>query len=342
MKITVGILSGGKSSRMGKDKASLLYNNKSFLYNMIKKFQNYPIIISNNDSNLDIKGYKIVRDKYREIGPISGILEILKASKTEYVFIIPVDMQLMDCDLIEYLYTYISPKNKIICIEDKQIHPLAALYSKSLIPILEKMIQSENYRLMDILKNEYSKIVPLKYSKFSPDILFNINYPWQYKNLIKNNIISISGTKNSGKTTFISKIIRKLSAEGYKIKYIKHDGHDFDLNESRDSNIAFKSGAISSIVFSDFKYQLVESSKKQIQEFLKDSIDYDLVIIEGLKNSDIDKFEVIRSENSSEIVSKNPIGIITDKKLNFNHKNIFDLNNEEEFIVYLKSYYLLK
>lgn len=44
----------------------------------------------------------------------------------------------------------------------------------------------------------------------------------------KQKIIAISGVKNSGKTTLITRLIPHLKDRGIKIAVIKHDGHDFE------------------------------------------------------------------------------------------------------------------
>lgn len=342
MDLTIGILSGGKSTRMGADKAKLLYKNKTFLENLVDEFKCYPIIISNNNPDTDIAGYKIVRDKYENIGPISGILEILKEAETENVFIVGVDMQFMTLEVAEFLSTYMSTENRIITFEDNgKLNPLGSIYPKNIIPVLEERISNQEYKLMDLLYDEDAKKVPLKYSKFNSIILSNINYPSQYKKLLDDNIICICGRKNSGKTTFISNVINLLSTEGYKIKYIKHDGHDFTLDEDRDSNIAFLNGAITTVVYSDYKYQIVEKPSKSVEYFLKDSREYDLVIIEGLKDSNFNKYEIVRKGNSNEIISSGHLkGIITDLEKKQFDVETFDLNDASKFVEYLKKEYL--
>ena len=44
-------------------------------------------------------------------------------------------------------------------------------------------------------------------------------------------LLAISGCKNSGKTTLITKLIPKFCEKGYKVATIKHDGHDFQGDE---------------------------------------------------------------------------------------------------------------
>ncbi len=43
-------------------------------------------------------------------------------------------------------------------------------------------------------------------------------------------VVAISGVKNSGKMTFIEKLIPILKKAEYKVGTIKHDGHDFDCD----------------------------------------------------------------------------------------------------------------
>ncbi len=49
-------------------------------------------------------------------------------------------------------------------------------------------------------------------------------------------VAAVSGVKNSGKTTFLEKLIPVLTARGYQVAVIKHDGHEFEADvEGRDT-----------------------------------------------------------------------------------------------------------
>lgn len=41
---------------------------------------------------------------------------------------------------------------------------------------------------------------------------------------------AVSGVKNSGKTTLITKLLPILTGRGLKVATIKHDGHDFQTD----------------------------------------------------------------------------------------------------------------
>jgi len=44
-------------------------------------------------------------------------------------------------------------------------------------------------------------------------------------------VISVVGKSNSGKTTYLEKLIRELKNRDYKIAIIKHDVHGFDMDK---------------------------------------------------------------------------------------------------------------
>lgn len=344
MNIGIGILAGGKSSRMGVDKSQLIYKNNTFLNNLIEEFKEFKTIVSiNKKIDLNNKNITLVEDEYKNIGPIGGILEILKASDQKYNFIVGVDMQNVNLEIMEYIYQFISSDYNIYSIKTSEgLNPLGAIYSKDLIPELEKRILNGDYKLMNLLREDYSKIIDLKYTSFRDELYYNINNKNDYSKLTKNNIISICGRKNSGKTTFICKLVSELKNKGYSIGVIKHDGHDFTLENNTDTGKYYNSGANSIGIFSNNKYMLLENKNINIFKIIDEFSDMDLIIIEGLKNSDFHKFEVIRNENSKDKICKKPLkGIITNiVDFKDESENIFDLNDVEKFSEYIVRNYI--
>ena len=57
-------------------------------------------------------------------------------------------------------------------------------------------------------------------------------------------LFAVSGVKNSGKTTLITKLIPIFVKYGLKVASVKHDGHDFDADvPGTDSYRHMKAGA---------------------------------------------------------------------------------------------------
>lgn len=116
MKLGIGILAGGKSTRMGKNKALIKYNEKTFLEAAVEQGLNFDEVIVSVDKidkykdalekYVENNGILIVEDKAKEYGPLEGIKNILEAAKCEYVFVRAVDMPLMKKEFVNKLTYY--------------------------------------------------------------------------------------------------------------------------------------------------------------------------------------------------------------------------------------------
>lgn len=152
------------------------------------------------------------------------------------------------------------------------------------------------------------------------------------------NVLAISGVKNSGKTTLISKIIDKLSALGYKVSVLKHDGHSYDPEpEGTDTHAYFEAGAHSWAIYDEEKFSFSQKSATTSERLLPLFKDSDLVLIEGLKNSDYPKLELMRKINGREPVCKHEtvLAYITDFNFVADQPvfNFNDIDNICKFIV---------
>ena len=129
-------------------------------------------------------------------------------------------------------------------------------------------------------------------------------------------ILAVSGVKNSGKTTLITKLLPELKKRGLQVAVIKHDGHDFEADvPGTDSWKYAQAGADGTCVFSAKKYMVVKyAPAPSVEELIGAFPEADVILLEGFKYSEYPKIEVIRKGNSSESVCdpKNLLGIVTD------------------------------
>jgi molybdopterin-guanine dinucleotide biosynthesis protein B len=156
------------------------------------------------------------------------------------------------------------------------------------------------------------------------------------KNKDKPILIAISGVKNSGKTTLITKVIPKLVNLGYKVATIKHDGHEFESDiEGTDSYRHKESGAYGSAIFSKTKLMVVkEMNEVSEKELIKYFPEADIVLLEGFKNSNYPKIEVIRKEISRNYVCRKEtlIALATNLNCHFENVKTIDINNIDEIV----------
>jgi molybdopterin-guanine dinucleotide biosynthesis protein B len=99
-------------------------------------------------------------------------------------------------------------------------------------------------------------------------------------------IFAVSGEKNSGKTTLIEAVLPILTARGYRVAVIKHDGHSFEPDvPGTDTRRFFDAGAIGTAVFDGEKYMMVKRQAVNERDLFDAFPDADLILIEGLKDS---------------------------------------------------------
>lgn len=296
VRYSVGILAGGKSSRMGKNKALLEYESKTFISRIIEQFEGQEIILSEAyDNEYDIPGIKTVTDENEDIGPIEGIRQILKASTNEYVFICACDMPFITSKIADYLSEFISSDYDCYVITDEdRMHPLCAIYSKKIIPVIEELIARKDYKLRLILDNTRTKLIGLENTNFDKKTVRNVNTKEEYNELKLPVIFAVSGFKDSGKTWLIVELINEFIKDGFTVGVIKHDGHDsIAETEGTDTYKYGNAGAKITAVYSDSKY-VISSGEKTDSEVL---INYmknmentpDIIILEGFKHSSYPK-----------------------------------------------------
>lgn len=99
-------------------------------------------------------------------------------------------------------------------------------------------------------------------------------------------VYSIAGYKNSGKTTVMEQVIKKLSGQGLRVAAIKHDGHDFEIDrEGTDSFRHRRAGAYANAIYSAGKFCVIKTEEVSVRHLCSFFPEADVILIEGLKNS---------------------------------------------------------
>lgn len=308
VRLGAGILAGGKSTRMGRNKALLELNDRRFIDRIAGELSCFckPIISAADRGIYEELGLPVVYDERRDIGPMEGIYQILKNTSREYVFICGADMPFLKKELVFYMAEFISSDYDCICLADgEHLHPLCAIYSKKVLPVIEELIAGGQYRLLEILRRVRTKYISLEYTCFDKKVVRNINTRQEYKRLVLPAVFCVSGIKDSGKTGLIVKLINEFIREGYSVGVIKHDGHDYEMDHPGTDTYRFKqAGAACSGIFSDTQYSVNYSGAASIEKMLLLCSGYDIVMVEGLKDSEFPKIEVVRGEISKESVCR--------------------------------------
>ncbi|MCI9361668.1 MAG: molybdopterin-guanine dinucleotide biosynthesis protein B [Hungatella sp.] len=129
-------------------------------------------------------------------------------------------------------------------------------------------------------------------------------------------VVAVSGVKNSGKTTLITRLLPVLTGYGLKVATIKHDGHEFEGDvPGTDTYKHMQAGAYGTAVFSDHRFMVVKQETGVTEERLWEMFpEADLILLEGFKGSRYPKIETARQCVSTELVCEREglLGIAAD------------------------------
>lgn len=191
------ILAGGKSTRMGKDKAFLILEDKPFISHIVetvKQCAENVLIISNNQK-LDSLGVTRHADLIPNLGPIGGIYTGLTLSSAEFNLVVACDTPFLSKETIDVLIDGIDDGHDgfIVQYEDVPM-PLIGIYRKSSIACFKEAIDEGKLGLQKLLATMQTKIIVLP--KSHSKSVWNINTLEDFKtikNLKRNLTIGCSG-----------------------------------------------------------------------------------------------------------------------------------------------------
>lgn len=114
-------------------------------------------------------------------------------------------------------------------------------------------------------------------------------------------VFGVTGWKNSGKTTLITRLISELTGRGYRIASVKHAHHSIDIDTpGTDSDRHRKAGAREVALVAGPRWAIMHEVTGEDEPPLHEIIDRlgpsDLVMVEGFKRENHMKIEARRKE----------------------------------------------
>lgn len=148
-------------------------------------------------------------------------------------------------------------------------------------------------------------------------------------------VFAVSGVKNSGKTTMVVKLVTALTARGFKVATIKHDAHQFDADvPGRDSYRHKAAGAYGTAVFDRDHFMVIKDGPQTIEGLLDMFPEADIIVLEGAKQTDYPKIEVVRAGNSKGIACdpKTLLAVATDLPLTVESVPVTGINDVDALV----------
>lgn len=161
--LSLAILLGGMSKRMGSDKAKLKIGELTFLEHLAGELsgfsEKYFSVNSLREYHMD--GFTNVEDQFPGIGPLGGIYSVLKAAKTDYVFFTPCDIPKLNRNAVKHLIDNWGGEDMCIAFTSKGREPLVGIYGKACIPFIEELVKNDIHKPIVLSEYVSSKFVDM-------------------------------------------------------------------------------------------------------------------------------------------------------------------------------------
>jgi molybdopterin-guanine dinucleotide biosynthesis protein A len=174
------IFAGGKSSRMGRDKALLPFGNEESLaaYQFHRLSVYFPEVYLSSKSAKFPFDAPIIYDRYDESSPLVALISIFETLACDEIFILGVDMPFVHSDVISALYAHHRETHDAIIAQSPQgLQPLCGIYRRTILPHAHRQLAAQNHKLQQLL--ESSDTLAVKFSDDQPFV--NLNTPQEYQ-----------------------------------------------------------------------------------------------------------------------------------------------------------------
>ena len=193
--VTAIILAGGKSSRMGTDKALLPFGGQTLLeyiaHEAASIFEETLVIVDNKEktANLNLVGAKVSEDMIKNKGPLCGIYTGLSQSKTQANCVLTCDMPFVDRELLREFKSCWDENDEVLCLGNEQgrPEPFPGFYHRSSRHMIRLLIDKEIYAMHMFLDFVSVKMVAINKG---PKIFTNMNTVEDYHQALKEKMSS--------------------------------------------------------------------------------------------------------------------------------------------------------
>ena len=177
------ILAGGKSTRMGTDKAFVLLEGRTLLARVLdvarQLTRNVHII---GDPTKFAPFAPTIEDIFPGCGPLGGIHAALRSSPTDLNVILAVDVPFVSLALLDYFISRAKSSNADVTLARAAggFQPLCAVYRRSFADAAEAALRAGHYKIDALFGPTATQVIEeaeLEASGFSPRIFRNVNTP---------------------------------------------------------------------------------------------------------------------------------------------------------------------
>jgi molybdopterin-guanine dinucleotide biosynthesis protein A len=180
------VLAGGRSRRMGRDKAALLLGGEPLLRRVVRRLHRAlaeVLVVGPAELGALVPGVRVVEDTRPGSGPLASTGDALRAVATPWVFVVACDMPFVAPSLVRAMVKLAttSPEvDAVVLRTERGTEQLHAVYGTSCLPALDAQLAAGDLTFHHLLDNvRVREMPPSEAARHDPDGLsaFNTNAP---------------------------------------------------------------------------------------------------------------------------------------------------------------------
>jgi len=179
--VTAFILAGGKSTRMGADKAFVALDGRTLLARALDLARSvtHDVRIVGEAAKFAVFA-PVVEDVFPRCGPLGGIHAALRASQAELNLILAVDMPFVPPVLLPFLITRARNSDAIVTVAQAGggWQPLCAIYRAEFADVAENALREGRYKIDALFDEVRTQVIgeeELEAAGFSASVFRNLN-----------------------------------------------------------------------------------------------------------------------------------------------------------------------
>lgn len=178
------VLAGGRSSRMGTDKASLQFDGRTLLARALDLLHALTpeVRIVGSAAKFAPHGRRVVEDIYPGRGPLAGIHAALSASTTELNLILAVDLPFVSESLLRFIVEQARAADAVVTVPRIAggYQPLCAVYRRAFAPVAQAALEAGKNKIDALFADTTTRILEepeLRRFAFGAAMFDNLNTP---------------------------------------------------------------------------------------------------------------------------------------------------------------------
>jgi molybdopterin-guanine dinucleotide biosynthesis protein A len=185
--VTAFVLAGGKSSRMGSDKAFLRLGDETLLARALKAAGSVAAEVLIVGDAKKLAGFgRVVEDLYRDRGPLGGIHAALAGSTTELSLMLAVDLPFVGPRFLQYLLLRARESGALVTVPraDSGLQPLCAVYRRGFAKVAEQSLLEGKNKIDSLFTRVKTCVIEeneLARVGFSGEMFRNLNTPEEFE-----------------------------------------------------------------------------------------------------------------------------------------------------------------